>query len=164
MVVTVEGTDFTGSDPLAGIEFQRQWERRAFMLGGGAYRAPAQTAPDFLRHKASGDFKLPPSYLPGTTACDLHQVLPGELGSVLERALNAFDAKIQGFAGEWGTLTGIETRTSAPVRIVRNDLGVSPGAEGLYPAGEGAGYAGGIMSAAVDGLRAAERLMAIYGK
>lgn len=164
VVVTVGGRDFPDRDILAGARFQRMWERQAFLAGGRSFRAPAQSVPDFLARRVSGEFGLESSYLPGIVPWDLHEVLPPEVGAVLERALLDFDRKIKGFAGEGGTLTGVETRTSAPVRIVRSDLGVSPQVDGLYPAGEGAGYAGGIMSAAVDGLRAAEKLMAVYAQ
>lgn len=162
LVVTVGPEDFASSDPLAGIEFQRLWEQRAFKAGEEAYRAPAQTVSDFLKHQVTDSFALGPSYTPGVVPYDLHRVLPEEVGTVLERSLMAFDHKIKGFASDQATLTGVETRTSAPVRITRTETGESVSIGGLYPAGEGAGYAGGIMSAAVDGLRAAERLMSKY--
>ncbi|MHB1653616.1 MAG: NAD(P)/FAD-dependent oxidoreductase [Desulfitobacteriaceae bacterium] len=163
IVVTVSEQDFASTHPLAGIEFQRHWERKAFLAGGGNYHAPAQTAVDFLNKRISNKFKLPSSYEPGITAVDLHKVLPARVGEVLERAFSSFEGKILGFAGEMATLTGLETRTSAPVRIVRNELGEAQDLAGLFPAGEGAGYAGGIMSAAVDGLRAAEHVQARFG-
>ena len=162
LVVTVGLGDFPSAHPLAGIEFQRQWERRAFLAAGRTFRAPAQSVPDFLDGRVSGDFSLRPSYRPGVAAVDLHDVLPNSIGQVLERALRFWDTKLPGFAGAWATLTGVETRTSAPVRILRNEAGESVSLPGLFPAGEGAGYAGGIMSAAVDGLRIAERVMAQY--
>ena len=162
LVVTVGTQDYPSNDPLAGIEFQRLWERHAFQVSGKNYSAPAQTVPDFLRHRVSGKFSLEPSYKPGIVPCDLHTVLPQEIGGVLERTLLSFDRKLRGFAGQEATLTGVETRTSAPVRILRNEQGEAVNLAGLFPAGEGAGYAGGIMSAAVDGIRAAERLMAQY--
>jgi hypothetical protein len=162
LVVTVGIEDYSSNDPLAGIEFQRQWECLAYQAGGKNYLAPAQTAPDFLLRKASTKFALEPSYQPGIVASDLHSLLPKEVGGVLERSLLAFDSKIRGFSGQEATLTGVETRTSAPLRILRNDQGESVNFAGLFPTGEGAGYAGGIMSAAVDGIRAAECLMAKY--
>lgn len=162
LVVTVGQKDFGSSHPLAGIEFQRHWEHQAFLASGRNYFAPVQSVPDFLVSKSSVDFSIPSSYIPGVTAVDLHDVLPKPVSEVLERALVSFDHKIKGFAGHTATLTGVETRTSAPIRITRDDLGEALGIKGLFPAGEGAGYAGGIMSAAVDGIRAAERLMAQY--
>lgn len=161
IVVTVGTEDFPAG-PLGGIEFQRYWEEEAYLKGGRDFQAPVQTVRGFLQRQITGEFALEPSYRPGVAACDLHDVLPPIVGTVLERALLHFDGKIQGFAGEMATLTGIETRTSAPVRIVRNENGESLRLAGLFPCGEGAGYAGGIMSAAVDGLRMAERLMGQY--
>ncbi|MHB8124384.1 MAG: NAD(P)/FAD-dependent oxidoreductase [Desulfitobacteriaceae bacterium] len=162
LVVTVGTQDYPSNDPLAGIEFQRQWERRAFQAAGKNYSAPAQTVPDFLLHRVTNKFSLESSYQPGVVPCDLHVLLPKGIGGVLERTLMSFDSKLRGFAGHEATLTGVETRTSAPVRILRNEQGESVNLAGLFPTGEGAGYAGGIMSAAVDGIRAAERLMAQY--
>ncbi|WP_088228047.1 FAD-dependent protein [Desulfosporosinus sp. FKB] len=162
IVVTIGTDDFATSHPLAGLEFQRTWEGKAFAAGGGSYHAPAQRVRDFLEGRVSDDFDLPASYLPGIKACDLHNVLPQEIGEVLGRALQDFNRKIHGFTGPLATLTGIETRTSSPLRIVRNEQGEALNLAGLYPAGEGAGYAGGITSAAVDGLRMAEHLMAHY--
>lgn len=162
VVVTVGAEDFPSSHPLAGLEFQRIWEQKAFAAGGESYLAPAQSVQDFLQSRVTGQFELPASYLPGVLPFDLHQVLPPAVGLVLERALQAFDGKLKGFAGPKATLSGIETRTSAPLRIVRNEHGESLVLAGLYPAGEGAGYAGGITSAAVDGIRMAEQVMAQY--
>lgn len=162
LVVTIGIEDYPSNDPLAGIEFQRQWEYLAYQAGGKNYLAPAQTVPDFLLHKVSSKFALEPSYQPGIVACDIHTLLPKEVGGVLERSLLVFESKIRGFSGRQATLTGVETRTSAPLRILRNEQGESVNIAGLFPTGEGAGYAGGIVSAAVDGTRAAERLMAKY--
>lgn len=162
IVVTVGEEDFASGHPLAGIEFQRHWEREAFIAGGKNYRAPAQTVEDYLKRRVSAEFNLPSSYEPGITPVDLHKVLPKNIGEVLERAFVSFDSKIPGFAGSIGTLTGVETRTSAPVRILRNESGEAVNLAGLFPAGEGAGYAGGIMSAAVDGLRTAERVQSRF--
>jgi len=164
IVVTVGADDFTTVHPLAGLEFQREWEHKAFLAGGKNYHAPAQRVTDFLAGRVSDHFDLLSSYTPGIVPCELHSVLPTPIGDVLDRALRVFNGKIKGFAGEKATLTGIETRTSSPIRIVRNDQGESLNLTGLYPAGEGAGYAGGITSAAVDGLRMAEYLMAQYAK
>jgi len=162
VVVTVRTSDYAGSDPLAGVDFQREWERKAFAAAGENYYVPAQTAEDFLNRKISGDFSLPPTYQPGYTPVELHSILPPEIALVLERAFLAFDQKIKGFAGSGATLSGIESRTSSPVRILRDESGQSVNLKGLYPAGEGAGYAGGITSSAVDGLKAAEKLMEQY--
>jgi len=162
IVVTVGPDDFSTDHPLAGLEFQREWEHKAFIAGGSNYRAPAQRVLDFLEQRVTERFDLSPTYAPGIVPSELHQVLPTQVGEVLERALRVFNGKIKGFAGERATLTGVETRTSAPIRIVRNTQGESLSMVGLYPAGEGAGYAGGITSAAVDGLRIAEFLMAQY--
>ena len=164
IVVTVGADDFATAHPLAGLEFQRKWEHRAFLAGGNNYHAPAQRVTDFLEGRVSDHFDLLSSYTPGIVPCELHSVLPIPVGDVLGRALRVFNGKIKGFSGEKATLTGIETRTSSPVRIVRNDQGESISLCGLYPTGEGAGYAGGITSAAVDGLRMAEYLMAQYAK
>lgn len=164
IVVTVGPDDFSSNHPLAGLFFQREWEQKAFLAGGKEYRAPAQRVRDFLEARVSDHFDLFPTYLPGVVPFDLHNVLPVQVGDALGRALRAFDSKIKGFAGGKATLTGVETRTSSPLRIVRNTQGESLSIAGLYPAGEGAGYAGGITSAAVDGLRMAEYLMAQYAK
>lgn len=162
VVVTVNTNDFHSNDPLAGIDLQREWERKAFLAGGGNYTAPAQSAQDFLNRRVTETFYQQPSYRPGYISTNLHSSLPGEVSEVLARALLSFDKKIKGFAGREATLTGIESRTSAPVRILRDESGQSVNLKGLFPAGEGAGYAGGITSSAVDGMRAAERLMTLY--
>lgn len=162
VVVTVDTGDFPSRHPLAGVEFQRYWEKRAFLAGGKNYYAPVQTVQDFLQNRVSEKFYLQPTYMPGAVPVNLRTVLPQELGEVLARAFIYFNSKIRGFAGKEATLTGVETRTSAPVRILRDESGQSLTLKGLFPAGEGAGYAGGIMSSAVDGLRSAEKLMAQY--
>lgn len=162
LVVTVGAEDFQGKHPLAGIEFQQYWEHQAFLAGGRDYKAPAQGVKDYLESRVTGHFAFPSSYTPGIQPVDLHTVLPQPVGQVLDRAIPFFDHKIKGFAGDQATLTGIETRTSAPVRITRDEYGEILNLRGMFPAGEGAGYAGGIMSAAVDGIRIAERLMAQY--
>ena len=163
IVVTVKPEDFPSAHPLAGMEFQRYWEHRAFLLGGENYRAPAQNTADFIKNKLPGKLAGRYSYTPGVVPADLHKILPAEIGGVLSRALVDFDRKIKGFADN-SVMTGIETRTSAPVRIVRDETGQTPSIRGLFPAGEGAGYAGGIMSSAVDGLRMAEKLLSIYAE
>jgi uncharacterized FAD-dependent dehydrogenase len=162
LVVTVKTGDFASDDPLAGIEFQRYWEKQAFLAGGRNYHVPAQSVQDYLQHRVTGNFGLIPAYKPGYIPAELHSVLPPVTGTVLERALRAFNGKIRGFTEKDATLTGIESRTSSPVRILRDETGQSVNLKGLFPAGEGAGYAGGITSSAVDGLRAAEKLMLQY--
>lgn len=162
IVVSVGVDDFPSIHPLAGLEFQRDWEHKAFLAGGSDYRAPAQSVSDFLQDRVSEDFGLLPSYTPGIVPCELHTVLPAVVGKVLDRAFLDFNRKINGFSGTKATLTGIETRTSSPLRIVRNESGESLNLSGLYPTGEGAGYAGGITSAAVDGIRIAELVMEKY--
>ena len=148
--------DYPGG-PLAGIDLQRRLESRAFELGGGDYSAPGQLIGDFLAGRPSTDFgRVLPSYKPGVKLGDLGQALPDFAIAAIREALPAFDKKIKGFAMHDALLTGVETRTSSPLRMERGDDGQSLNTPGLYPAGEGAGYAGGILSAAIDGIRAAE--------
>ncbi len=154
LVVTVGPDDFGSTSPLAGVEFQRLWERRAFEAGGGGYRAPAQNLLSFLGMK--GGKGVSSSYRPGVRETDLAQVLPVAVTETLREGLRVFDRKMRGFVTAEATLTGVETRTSAPVRIVRGEDCQSVSLPGLYPTGEGAGYAGGIMSAALDGIRVAD--------
>ncbi len=157
LLVGVNPPDYGGEGPLAGVAFQRRWEHLAFELGGGDYRAPAQLATDFLAGRASTTLgAVRPSYTPGVTLADLAGCLPGFAVSALREALPVLGQKLRGFNQPDAVLTGVETRSSSPVRILRDEFGQNPSLRGLFPAGEGAGYAGGIMSAAVDGLRAAE--------
>ena len=145
--------------PLAGIALQRHWEARAFELGGGAYDAPAQRVGDFLVGRPSEALgSVLPSYTPGVRLSDLGDSLPGYAIEAIREALPAFGRQIRGFAMDDALLTGVETRTSSPVRIKRGGDCQSINTLGLYPAGEGAGYAGGILSAAVDGIKVAEAL------
>ncbi len=144
-------------NPLDGIAFQRHWESRAFELGGGGYRAPGQRVGDFLRGQRSTAFdSVLPSYTPGVLPGDLATSLPDYAIAAIREALPAFERQIKGFAMDDAVLTGVETRTSSPLRITRGRDGQSLNVRGLYPAGEGAGYAGGIMSAGVDGIEVAE--------
>jgi uncharacterized FAD-dependent dehydrogenase len=148
--------DYPGG-PLAGIDLQRHWETRAFELGGSNYDAPAQLVGDFLAGRPSTDFgSVLPSYRPGVRLGDLSSSLPDYAIAAIREALPAFDKQIKGFAMQDALLTGVETRTSSPIRIKRNEDFQSLNTAGLYPAGEGAGYAGGILSAGVDGIRVAE--------
>jgi uncharacterized FAD-dependent dehydrogenase len=149
--------------PLDGIAFQRHWESRAFELGGGTYEAPGQLVGDFIRGQRSTAFaSVMPSYQPGVQLTDLgepgHESLPAYAIEAIREALPAFEHQIAGFAMPDAVLTGVETRTSSPLRITRGKDFQSLNVKGLYPAGEGAGYAGGIMSAAVDGIEVAEAL------
>ncbi len=159
IVVGITPDDYPGG-PLAGIELQRALESRAYELGGSNYDAPAQRVGDFLAGKPSTTFgSVQPSYKPGVHLTDLAPALPAFAIEAIREALPAFDKQIRGFAMPDAVLTGVETRTSSPIRIKRNDDDLqSINIRGLYPAGEGAGYAGGILSAAVDGIKVAEAL------
>jgi uncharacterized FAD-dependent dehydrogenase len=161
IVVGIEPKDFAAFDdsgsPLAGIALQRALESRAYELGGRDYSAPGQLVGDFIKGRASAEFgSVQPSYKPGVHLTDLAPALPQYAIDAIREALPAFDRQIKGFAMHDALLTGVETRTSSPVRIRRNDDYQSLNTRGLFPAGEGAGYAGGILSAAVDGIRVAE--------
>ena len=159
LLVNVLPEDFGGEDPLAGVRFQQKWERAAFRAGGGDYRALAQKVGDFLACRDSdGPGKVTPSYRPGVKWGSLDDCLPEFVTSAMREALPLLDRKLKGFAHPDAVLTGVETRSSSPVRIERDKDCVS-NIVGLYPCGEGAGYAGGIMSAAVDGIRCAEAVM-----
>ncbi len=157
IVVGITPDDYPGH-PLAGIAFQRQWESRAFELGGGTYDAPGQLVGDFIAGRPSTTLgSVIPSYKPGVHLGDLSTALPDYAIAAIREALPVFDKQIRGFAMNDAVLTGVETRTSSPVRIKRHDDNLqSLNTTGLFPAGEGAGYAGGIMSAAIDGIRVAE--------
>lgn len=161
LVVNVTTSDFGGDDPLAGVRFQRHWERQAFLAGGGGYHAPAQNLLAFL--KQSGTTPVTSSYRPGIVTTELDPVLPGFIIQTLREGIPEFGRKMRGFVSAEATLIGIESRTSAPVRVLRNEQFESIGLRGLYPAGEGAGYAGGIMSSAVDGARIADTIAAQQG-
>ena len=162
VVVSVNGADFGGS-ARAAIEFQRALERRAFAAGGGGYAAPAESMGSFL--SGAGALRVTsvrPTYPRGVTACDLGGLLPGELAETLRAGLRAFGRRLPGYTAPEAVLTGLETRTSSPVRLARGEAGESADVPGVWPCGEGAGYAGGIMSAAVDGLRAAASVARRY--
>ena len=158
IVVGITPVDYPGG-PLAGIEYQRQWESRAFEAGGRDYCAPVQRVADFLADRPSTTLgSVLPSYTPGVKPTNLRDCLPDFAITAIREALPAFDKQIAGFAMDDAILTGVETRTSSPLRIRRGDDYQSINTRGLYPAGEGAGYAGGIMSAAVDGIEVAEAI------
>ncbi|MDU2181484.1 MAG: hypothetical protein E7E36_04415 [Veillonella sp.] len=164
IVVNVGPDDF-GNHPLDGVAFQREWERKAYELGGSNFHAPAQTVGQFLGlSQATGVQDSTYSYEPGVVNCDLHDCLPPFVTSVLERALPYWGRRIHGFDDPAVCMTGVETRTSAPLRMGRNEERISPTIGGFYPMGEGAGYAGGIMSAALDGAETAIICMAKYAK
>ena len=155
-LVGVNPADFGSDHPLAGVEYQRRWEEAAFRLGGGGYLAPAQTVGDFLSGRPSVRLgAVEPTYRPGVTPTELDRCLPGYVTDTLRGALPVFDQKLRGFAAPDSLLTGVETRSSSPIRILRG-ADFQSAVRGLYPCGEGAGYAGGITSAAVDGIRVAE--------
>ena len=160
LLVSVTPKDFPSDDALAGVSFQRALEEAAYRLGGGGYRAPAQRVEDFLARRAStGAGKVAPTYRPDVTWCDLHDCLPPFVCEALEEGIPLLGKKLRGFDAPDAVLTAVETRSSSPVRIVRDNLSFQSALRGLYPCGEGAGYAGGIMSAAADGLRVAERIL-----
>ncbi len=164
LVVTVGPADWQ-NEPLGGIEFQERLERRAFELGNSTYQAPAQWVKDFLLHRCSNSLEgTLATYKPGLVPSNLWDLMPRSLGEVLERGLENWDTRMRGFASEPAVLTGVETRTSTPLRILRGDDLSSVSFANLYPCGEGAGYAGGIVSSAVDGLKVAEKIISIYNK
>lgn len=167
IVVGIEPSDFITSQfasnkdyVLAGIDFQRKLEEKAFQLGGENYDAPVQLVGDFLAGRKSGEHGcVTPSYKPGVTYCDLSETLPDYAIAAIREALPAFDKKIKGFSMAEATLTAVETRTSSPIQITRDKETLqSLNTQGLYPAGEGAGYAGGILSAGIDGIKIAEAM------
>lgn len=159
LLVTLSPEDFPDKGTLGGVWYQQQLERAAFAAGGKNYHAPAQLVGDFLAHRPSTALgSVQPTYRPGVTLCDLHEVLPERITKVLENALPELDKKLHGFAAPDAVMTAPETRSSSPVRILRGENRQSD-ISGLYPCGEGAGYAGGIMSAAVDGILTAEAIL-----
>ena len=161
LLVGVMPEDYGEEGPLAGVAFQRKLERAAFALGGGQYSAPAQRVADLLEGRASREFGgVLPTYQPGVAPSDLTKCLPAFVTDAMKAALPILGRRLKGFDGGDGVLTAPETRSSSPVRVLRDESLQSPLARGLYPCGEGAGYAGGIVSAAVDGLRCAEAVLA----
>jgi len=159
LLVTVNPTDFLYAGTLGGMQWQREIEQKAYEVSG-SYRAPAQKVGDFLSGKPSvGPGEVLPTYRPGVHWCDLHDVLPPQITTALKEALPQLEGKLKGFASADAVLTAPETRSSSPVRIARDDTRQSR-IQGLYPTGEGAGYAGGIMSAAIDGIQTAEAILA----
>ncbi len=162
IIVQVNPSDF-GSDPLAGLVFQEKIERAAFRLGGGDYRAPAIRVGDFLSGKKPTGFgAVTPTYRPGVVPADIRRCFPAVIGNGIADGIRAFSRRIKGFDMYDAVLTAVESRSSSPVRIQRTESGEATRVKGLYPVGEGAGYAGGIVSAAVDGIKAAEKLISAY--
>ncbi|MFZ5643195.1 MAG: NAD(P)/FAD-dependent oxidoreductase [Bacillota bacterium] len=162
LLVGITPEDFGSPHPLAGIEFQRAWEKKAFELGGGGFTAPAQLVGDFLANRPSSVIgSVKPSYPRGVIPTDLGLCLPSYVSETIRRAIPELDKKLKGFGHPEAMLTGVETRSSSPVRIHRDD-GYQSSVRGLYPTGEGAGYAGGIISSAVDGIRVAEAIVSKY--
>ena len=163
LLVSVSPKDFKAG-ALSGIEFQKKFEKMAFELGGGKYKAPVQRVEDFLKsEKTKAIGRVRPSYNPGFTMADLSKVYDKDLTNTLKDAILDMDKKLKGFAHPDAILTGVETRSSSPVRVVRDELTFeSESIKGLYPSGEGAGYAGGIVSSAVDGIKSAQALIAKY--
>ena len=158
VLVSLNPADFPYEGTLGGMLWQEELERKAYEHVGG-FCAPAQKVEDFLAKRPStGPGEVKPTYRPGVTWTDLHQIFPGKITRALEEALPLLDRQLPGFASRDAVLTGPETRSSSPVRIIRGEDRQSS-LKGLYPAGEGAGYAGGIMSAAIDGMMAAEALL-----
>jgi hypothetical protein len=159
LVVNIRVEDFSrGSNPLSGLAFRSVWERKTYLAGGSGFQAPAQKITDFLIGKPS-DILQKTSYRPGVTSAVLDEILPDFAAEAIKRSLREFDKKMRGFISNEAYLIGVETRTSAPVRICRRKDGQSETVKGVYPCGEGAGYAGGIISSAIDGIQAAQRLM-----
>ncbi len=159
ILVNVTPEDFKGESPLEGIYFQRKLEEKAYKYGGENYFAPVQRVEDFLENRKSEFIgKVKPTYMPGVTLTNLNDILPEFIAKTLKEGILYFDKKIKGFADNDAILTGVETRSSSPVRIIRNDELVA-NIKGIYPCGEGAGYAGGIMSAAVDGIKCAIQIL-----
>ena len=164
LLVQVNTEDFGSDHPLAGVEFQRKWEKSAYRIAGSNYNAPIQRVGDFLAVKSrEGGKQVVPTYLPGFTWCNLKDCLPDFVIHSMKEALPEFNKKIKGFAMGDAVMTGVETRSSAPLRIVRHeDTMESLNVKGLLPVGEGGGYAGGIISAALDGIKAAEMIIMKY--
>lgn len=163
LLVTLHPEDFPGEDVLGGMYWQREIEQAAYRYAGQTYRAVSQTVGDFLNHRPStGPGRVKPTYAPGVVYGDLREILPACITDVMENALPALEKKLPGFDSPEAVMTGPETRSSSPVRIVRDENRQSETLRGLYPCGEGAGYAGGITSAAVDGMRCAEAVISRY--
>jgi uncharacterized FAD-dependent dehydrogenase len=163
LIAQVTKADFDDDSPLAGMRFQRKIEQAAYLAGGNSYAAPVQRMGDFMQDKTSVGFgEVLPTYAAGTVFADLREALPAPIIEALKKGALDMDRRLKGFACPDALLTGVETRTSSPVRIMRGEDLQSVGAEGLFPCGEGAGYAGGITSSAADGLRVAEAVFGFF--
>ena len=163
LLVNVNEKDFASHHPLAGVAFQKKWEQKTFEVGGGNFSAPIQLVGDFLKNKKSTAIKnIKPTYQPGTTLASLKDCLPDFVVSSLQEALPKLDKKIAGFAHPEAILTAIESRSSSPLRLTRDPKTWQSNIAGIYPAGEGAGYAGGIVSSAVDGIMVSEAILNNY--
>lgn len=159
VIAEVRKSDFASDAPLAGVDFQRMLERRAFLLGGGDYTAPVELCEDFIKGNTPTSVKgVYPTYRRGFCVSDLRKIFPDSVTESLQKGLFDMDGKIKGFASNGAVLTGVESRTSSPVRILRGENFESVSHKGIYPCGEGCGYAGGIMSAAIDGIKVAESI------
>lgn len=162
LLVGISPENVRGESPLAGIELQRRIEEKAFLLGGGGFKAPVQLVGDYMQKKPSlGIGGVMPSYVPGFTPAAIDECLPDFVSEAVREALPVFERSIEGFASYDAVLTGVESRSSSPVRMLRGEDGLSS-IGGLFPCGEGAGYAGGITSSAVDGIKCAEKLIKLY--
>lgn len=161
LLVNVTVDDYYKNTPLDGMYFQEDLERKAFELGGSNYNAPVQKVEDFLENKVTTEFgKIQPTYMPGVTGANLNDILPKFVSETLKEGIIELDKKLHGFADKDAILTGVETRSSSPVQITREKESLnSVNVQGLYPCGEGAGYAGGIMTAAIDGIKCAIKVM-----
>ena len=160
VLVNVTPDDFKGTSPLDGVYFQKDLEKKAFDLGGRNFYAPIQLVGDFFQNKKTTKLgKVKPTYKPGVTYSNLQEILPDFVIDTLKEGLKDFDKKIKGFADNDAILTGVETRTSSPVRIIRDENTLMSNIKGIYPCGEGAGYAGGIMTSAIDGMKCAIKIL-----
>ena len=165
LVVQVHPEDFGSDHVLAGVEFQRKYEELAYKVGGANYNAPIQLVGDFMKDRASTKIgSVTPGYKPGYKLVDMRECLPDFVVESIKEGIVNFDRKIKGYGMDDAVLTGVETRTSAPIRMPRNEDFESVSIEGVYPCGEGAGFAGGIISAAVDGIKVAEKIIGKYAR
>ncbi len=165
LIAQITRADFADETPLAGMRYQREMEGAAYLAGGSDYAAPVQLLGDFLKGRVSSDFgEVLPTYAAGTKFADLNEVLPRGVAEALKKGVVDMDKRLKGFASPSALLTGVETRTSSPVRIERGEDLQSVGVKGLFPCGEGGGYAGGITSSAADGLRVADGVFALLSK
>ena len=161
LLVNITVEDYFKDSPLDGMYFQEDLEKKAFELGGKNYNAPAQRVEDFINNNPTYEFgRIKPTYMPGVTGANLNEILPEFVSETMKEAIVELDKKLHGFADKDAVLTGVETRSSSPVQITRDKESLnSTNVQGLYPCGEGAGYAGGIMTAAIDGLKCAIKVL-----